>query len=313
MFLLSKLVLVPIMATVLVSPDVNIDYEGSVSPYDGSPVQEEEVSQIQYVKLTDGSTYDRSAHTFNYPVQGYDSSIASSVASGMVVTGEVSITIPDDMSAVLYKNGERLVDVNLNEITDAGTYSLVASGLDVNSQVLSFDIVKNKTGKLSTYTIPEGFAIQSVTIDKALQASNFSRTVDLSREGNYSISYRCTATGVNYTLNVEIDHTPPEVEFEGLKGRIANGPVKITGLQPEDTVKVIFNDEEVKAPANGELRTVGDYFVTVYDDAENSVTKEFTIRMYLDMEGGIFVVLAIVLLGSAGAYMYISRKRLRVR
>ncbi|MBE5918907.1 MAG: hypothetical protein E7272_03595 [Pseudobutyrivibrio ruminis] len=313
MFLLSRLVLLPIMATVLVSPNVNIDYEGSVSPYDGSPVEQEEITQVQFVKIPDGSTYDRNSHTFNYSVAGYDEPVISTVANGMIVTDSVSVTVPNDMEAVLYRDGEKLTGVDMAEIKDTGSYSLVAAGLESNKQVLSFDIVGSKTGKISSYTLPEGFTIQSVMIDGATQAPNYSRTVDLSKEGDYAITYRCTSTAVNYNLNVYIDHTPPEVEFEGLKGRVANGPVKITGMQDDYYVTVIFNNEEVKAPSNGELRTVGDYMVTVYDDAQNSVTKEFTIRMYLNMQGGIFVGLAIILIASAGTYMYVSRKRLRVR
>jgi hypothetical protein len=187
------------------------------------------------------------------------------------------------------------------------------TGVESEKQVLYFDIVNDKTGRLTSYTLPNGFSIVSVSIDDVTQAPNYSRIIDMQKEGRYEISYKCTATGITYNLNVEVDHTPPDVQFEGVSGSIARGPVKIVGLQDEDTVKVIFNGESVSAPSNGVIGTVGKYTVTVFDDAENSVTKEFTIRMYLNIQGGIFIALAVILIVAAGVYMYVSRKKLRVR
>ncbi len=313
MGLLSKLVMLPFIATVLVSPEVNIDYSGSVSPYDGSPVAEESEIVAKSVQLPDGSTYDRDSHTFNYSVSGYQGQVSSTVCNGMIVTDSVTITLPEEMDAILYCKGKEATDVDLAEITEPGSYSLVVSGQETDKQVLSFDIVSEKTGQITSYTLPEGFVIQTVEKDDVMQAPNYSRTVDLSAEGAYDIAYRCTSSGINYSLRVEIDHTLPTVEFVGINGSVANGPVTITGLAETDTVKVIFNDEEVNAPSNGVLRSVGSYRVTVFDDAGNSVSKDFTIRMYLNVQGIIFVALIVAVFIGVGVYMYVSRKRLRVR
>lgn len=313
MSLVSSLMVLPLVATTLVNPEVNIDYQGTVNPYTGAPLEEDESAQTQKVKLPDGSTYDRQAHTFYYTVDDYKEDIGCTVANGMVVTSPVSIDIPPDITTTLYSFGEVVTDVDYSNIEEPGSYSLVATGVDSEKQILYFDIVNEKTGRLTSYTLPNGFALLSVTIDGVTQAPNYSRIIDLQKEGNYKISYRCTSTGITYSLNIEVDHTPPDVQFEGVEGTVANGPVTIVGLQDKDIVKVIFNDEEVKAPGNGVLRTVGKYRVTVLDDAENSVTKEFTIRMYLNMQGGIFIGLALSVIIAAGVFMYVSRKRLKVR
>ncbi|MBP5265623.1 MAG: hypothetical protein J6Z06_02230, partial [Lachnospiraceae bacterium] len=84
-------------------------------------------------------------------------------------------------------------------------------------------------------------------------------------------------------------------------------------LADGDRVTVTFNGDDVHAPANGIFRSVGKYVVVVTDDAGNAITEEFTIRMYLNMQGGIFIALAIAVFVGAGVYMYVSRKRLRVR
>ncbi len=305
--------MVPLVASLYVTPEVNMDYSGEVNPFNGAPIEESQSAQTQLVKLPDGSTYDRDAHTFAYTVSDYQEDVTCTVANGMATTGTVSIVIPDDMAAKLYSFGKEVTDVDYSNIDTPGSYSLVVTGVESEKQVLYFDIVNDKTGRLTSYTLPNGFSIVSVSIDDVTQAPNYSRIIDMQKEGRYEISYKCTATGITYNLNVEVDHTPPDVQFEGVSGSIARGPVKIVGLQDEDTVKVIFNGESVSAPSNGVIGTVGKYTVTVFDDAENSVTKEFTIRMYLNIQGGIFIALAVILIVAAGVYMYVSRKKLRVR
>ncbi len=314
MSLLGYLAVFPITAALLVSPEVNMDYEGSVDPFTGAPAKQESASSSgPEVKLPDGSVYDRATHSFIYSVSGYEGKISSTVANGMVVTDSVSVVIPPDMDAQLYRQGNVVDNLDYSNISEPGSYSVVVAGVDTKKQALSFDIVAPKTGQLTSYILPEGFVIQSVAIDNVKQGMNYSRTIDFSKEGKYDVSYRCTSSEINYNLKVEIDHTPPEVEFKGIKNGKAAGPVTIEGLQEGDSVNIRFNGTDVNAPDNGILRSVGQYEVTVSDDAGNTVTKEFTIRMYLNLQGGIFVALAMAVFVAAGVYMYISRKRLRVR
>lgn len=305
--------MVPLVASLYITPEVNMDYSGEVSPFNGAPIEDSQAAQTQLVKLSDGSTYDRDTHTFAYTVSDYHEDVTSTVANGMVVTEPVAIEIPEDMAAKLYSFGKEVTDVDYSNIDTPGSYSLVVTGVESEQQVLYFDIVNSKTGRITSYKLPNGFSILSVSIDDVTQAPNYSGIIDMTREGSYKISYKCTATGITYNLNLEVDHTPPDVQFEGVNGSIARGPVTITGLQEGDTVKVIFDGEEATAPSNGVMKAVGRYSVTVFDDAENSVTKEFTIRMYLNIQGGIFIALAVILIVAAFVYMYVSRKKLRVR
>lgn len=313
MVLLQYLILLPFVASVMVAPEVNMDYEGSVDIYSGAPVLAEDVSQAQTVSLSNGSSYDRSSHTFCYPVSGYDTPISSTVADGMITTDPVAITIPENLGVELYLNGKVMEQADFAALSTPGSYALLISSAESQRQVLTFDIVSKKTGKLTSYSLPDGFLLQEVRIDGVAQSINYSGSVDFTKEGDYEVNYRCTASGISYTLRVTIDHTNPEVTFEGIENGIARGPVTMTGLADGDRVTVTFNGDDVHAPANGIFRSVGKYVVVVTDDAGNAITEEFTIRMYLNMQGGIFIALAIAVFVGAGVYMYVSRKRLRVR
>lgn len=109
------------------SRDVNIDYTGEIDPYSGEPVNSEAAKNQQLVSVMTGVSYDRKTHMFNYSVSGTTETVSCSVASGMVTTDAVSLSVPSDIIASLYKNGEETEDTEYSKIKDEGSYSLVVS------------------------------------------------------------------------------------------------------------------------------------------------------------------------------------------
>ena len=314
MLLLKRMLVVPLLASVIsTSPQVDMDYEGAVDIYTGAPAQGTTSSEIQAVMLPDGSIYDRPTHMFVYTPPNSDGTISCSVASGMITTQTVQMTASEGVSAKLYLNGKEVTDADFSKIETPGKYSVTCTNRDGEQQVLTFTIVAEKTGKISNYTMPSGFTVQSVTAGNGSTPVLNQRNVDLSQDGAYNVTYRCEATGIDYNLIVEIDHTPPAVTFEGLKDGIARGPVTMTGLEEGDTVNVQIDGDPASAPSDGIFRSVGKYKVTVVDDAGNSVTENFQIRLYSNLQGILFGILTVAVIAAAGIYMYISRKKLRVR
>ena len=117
----------------------------------------------------------------------------------------------------------------------------------------------------------------------------------------------------NFGLKLVIDHTPPQVVFEGVENGEARGPVKITGLEKSDTIELTRDGKKVSFSLDNTLRSPGDYVAIITDDAGNSVTEKFTIGMYLNYQGLLFGLLAIAVIAAAAIYMYLARKRLKVR
>ena len=314
MLLLKRMLVVPLLASVIsTSPQIDMDYEGAVDIYTGAPSQGTTSSEVQAVMLPDGSVYDRPTHMFVYTPAGTDGTISVSAASGMITTQMVQMTVSENVTAKLYKNGKELTDADYSRIEEPGKYSVTVLNRDGEQQVMTFTIVGEKTGKISNYTMPSGFTVQSVTVGNGASPVLNQKNVDLSQDGAYNITYRCDATGIDYNLIVEIDHTPPSVTFEGLKDGIARGPVTMTGLEEGDTVSVQIDGDKANAPSDNVFRSVGRYKVTVTDDAGNSVKENFQIRLYSNLQGILFGLLTVAVIAAAGIYMYISRKKLRVR
>ena len=289
-----------------------VDYEGPYDILTGQPLQET-ADTVQEASVSDSVNYDFSANMFRCTVLNSEYYIYASVAPGMVTTQPVTIEPDEQVDVVLYLDGEPLDQDFSEPIKTPGKYDLVIEQVDAEFQLFSFTIVNEKTGLLGTYQMPAGFYVTELIYNGETQAIRQAGAVDLSAEGDYEITYRCGATNVDYHLDLEMDHTPPTFTLEGAENGYASGPVTLTGLEDTDTVSVLFNGKSVRMPFNDVLTSPGDYELTVTDDAGNAVTENLTIRMYLNSQGLIFSILALVMVVALAVYVYVIRKRLRVQ
>ena len=313
--LIPKLFAFP-MAAVMVagSSGMDMDYQGEVDIYTGRPITDTAAeSSQQTVAISEGVTYDRSAHMFSYSMPDNSGMVKSSVADGMVTTGKVSIELPSGFSAALYCDGEETDGVDYTAIADPGGYALVVTGTETQLQLLSFQIIPEKTGALNSFQLPKGFKLTRVALDNEPKNMIGKTEVDMKAEGYYEITYRCTATGIDYNLNVEVDHTPPMLVLEGVKDGIAHGPVVISGMDAKDSVYLTLDENKISVPMENKLKTPGKYHITVTDDAGNQVSEDFEIEFYLNMQGVVFTLLAVGVAAAIFIYMYVSKKRLKVR
>ena len=294
------------------SEKLDMEYQGPVDIYTGEPLTGEDSSSAENVTLPDGSVYSRSAHSFTYASPDGTGSISSTVPDGTITTESVSIVPEDDMEVNVYNEGES-IDEDMSAISKEGSYSVVTGSSGNEQVIMTFEIVPEKTGKLTAYTLPEGFTLQSIIINGESQPINSARYVDFTNEGVYEVDYQCEASGVSYELILEIDHTYPEITITGTTDGIARGPVTVEGIEEGDTVTVLKDGEGTSLPQDNTLRSVGKYTVTVSDDAGNASSVEFEIRLYLNWQGGAFFAAAAGVVAAAIIYMYVSRKRLRVR
>ena len=313
----AKLLAVPMsvmVGTGTYTASIDMDYEGAVDIVTGQPVSEDEDnSEQQTITLSDGSVYDRLSHTFNYPISSESGVVKSSVAGGMVTVDEVSLETEDDVSLRVYRNGEALDSKKAYEIEEQGNYSVVVSEEGAEHQLFEFTIIPKKTGALTAYNLPNGFLLNTYSISGEPQLLGDRKSAELKEDGKYEISYRCVATGIDYNLNITVDHTPPKISLDGVKDGAARGAVKLIGVSEDDTVTVIYEDSETKYPKDGEFTAPGKYVVKVTDDAGNEVVEEFEIKMYLNYQGILFGVLTIAVIAAAAVYLYVMRKRLKVR
>lgn len=292
--------------------DVNFDYNGEIDAYTGAPLEKESDDAVveQTVTISDGILYDRESEMYEYPVgEGF---FHCSAYTGMAVTGVVTLSVDDGVDVIIYKDGKKGSKVP-DELTEQGMYVVTTGGESGGSPLMNFQIVETLTGKLERYDLPSGFTLSSVTIDGE-KAGAFGKSVEMTRDGEYEISYFCKATGVDYALNLTVDHTPPQVEFEGLnEDDEAREPVKLSGISEEDRVTITKDGNEVNLNFQSSLTESGRYHVVVTDAAGNSVEKDFRILIYFNMQAWIFFGVILLIAAGVAVALWITRKRMRVR
>ena len=289
--------------------DIDMDYSGVLGSYYETGIPENK-EQSTRVAVTPSISYSGVEKLYYYSVADIASSFRANVMDGMITGEPVNLFAPDGVSCELYHDGE-LYSGAMTGITEPGAYVLrVKANNGISASVLSFTIVGSATGALSGYTMPEGFSVTGVLYNGAA-VSTRENYVDLTEDGDYSIGYRCNATGVAYSLRVTADHTAPELKLEALEKGKAWGPVDISDVEPGGTVAVYRNGEE--EPYSRELTKSGQYELVVSDAAGNKTSYSFTIMIYFN-SGSLFFVLAVaVILAGVAAYVLIARKKLRVR
>ncbi|MCR5214892.1 MAG: hypothetical protein K6E10_10805 [Eubacterium sp.] len=286
------------------------DYTGELDPITGKPLYVTEDETTGIVKINDNYSYDFDNMLYVFPVSG--GSFGCSVADGMITTGAVQLAKAGEYNLSVYKDGEKVGD-SPAKVSDAGTYTVITWDNTNEKQLMSFTIIPKTTGKINQYLMPDGFVVESVKRD-GVETDRVFGLVDMSKDGYYDISYSCTTTGLDYNLQVYIDHIPPQVIFEGVDSdNKAKGPVTIKGFEDGDTISIKLDDRNIRLDSDHTLKDSGYYKVSVYDQAGNVTQRSFTIMLYLNVKTTVLLISFLAIIIGVIVALYITRKRLRVR
>ena len=311
-FLFHLFLLAMLAGICCVSAYAEIGYTGELDPETGEPLQEaaETEANSTQIAITDGVYYDRDRLGYVYSV-GDSAELLCTIADGMVVQRNVRVDADDGMEITLYQNGTAVDSPDLTNIYKEGDYVVEASVNGQSYQVLSFSIIGSVTGRMSGYTMPDGFVITEATLDGE-EIYDDSSYVSMASEGHYVVDYRCAKNGLTYELDVTIDTTPPTLTLSGLNDRNqARGPVTISDV--EDGASAIITLDGKQITYRSELTESGEYQIPLTDKAGNVSQYAFTILVYFDLNSLLFLGLAVLAVASVAVYIFISRKRLAVR
>lgn len=272
------------------------------------PISEKQEKNKNRVTIANGITYDKSQKLYFYTVGNNE--IGLNYPDGVVTTKKISVVIPNGMSAQLFVNGSEIVNPNFAEIKDPGSY--VVMFRDQNETTLRFTIVNDVTGAINEYRMPTGFVINEVSLNgEKINTDGYRQ--ELTEEGKYEIRYQCRETKVSYTLNVEIDHTPPTLELKAVNEEgVASGPVSLADLKKDTKLTVLLNGETTTY-MDKELTKSGTYDLTLEDEAGNVTTYHFVIRFYFSFNSVALILIITLLIAALVIYIIRSRKNLRIR
>lgn len=291
--------------------DVDFGYSGQLDTETGAPLDSEDIDAYSdQVRITTGVYYDRTRMGYVYEAPD-GQQVLCSVVHGMVVQGAVRVDPDEGVDVILYKDGNPVEAPDLSRIYEAGDYVVeVVSASGQSSLLLAFSIVGDVTCRLEGYSMPAGFVVTGATLDES--ETGWDRSyVSMAQEGRYVIRYRCPRNGLDYELNVGIDHTPPVLALEAVENGRARGPVSLADLEAGASITIQLNGKQ--AAYREELTESGDYRIWVMDKAGNLTNYEFSILIYFDVNSLVFIGMLAAVLVAVVTYIVLSRKRLEVR
>lgn len=285
-------------------------YVGELDAVTGEAATDAEVSEMAArVWLSDTMYYDRETGSFVYPVDGYE--VRASVADGMIVNAPASVSAPDGVELTVRRSGAAEPEADPGNLSAPGHYAVSVAEAG-GATLFAFTVVGESASLSGGYTMPESFYILEATLDgeEAVYDRNY---IGMEDEGLYEIEYVCSETGVHYRLTTAIDRTPPQLTLSGKrdkKGRF-HSAVQLGGMEGAVSVSLTRDGAAAPFPNDGRLTEAGMYQLQVWDAAGNTATEQFTVLVYLDLNGLLFFSLVSVSLIGVLAYVLFKRKRFK--
>lgn len=264
---------------------------------------------VEYVRLSSSCAYDKAADMYVYTGIGTAGiEFSCSVCNGMYTRDAVSLIADPTAQLKVFLNGEELEFSGEAQYSSPGSYIVRDKG---NSLILGFTILGSITNFVYSYDIPSIFHVDTALFNGNNVNVNNNCFI-MNEDGNYSLSYFCYETGISYSLNVEVDHTPPVLEITGVdEDGSAHNAVTIGNTERDSTLDIIRDGKEVIFVPS--YKDAGDYEIIYTDEAGNTSTYNFTIMPFLDLNAKLAVLIAVLLVTVIAVYMIYRRTHLRVR
>lgn len=223
------------------------------------------------------------------------------------LSNSVVATANEDVIVTLTKDGEQVVYSLGDEITEAGTYTLILTDKLGNQSVITFTVVDPLVQQFE-YNFDKTPGFEKVTVNGEDKRLNYG-TLELYEDGVYEITVY--ANGKTYMFVVEVDHTAPAITLEGVEnGSATKGGVVISEVSEEATMKVYRDGVEIEYELGDKLKEIGQYKIVVEDKCGN--VAEYSFEILYSMNGGAVALIVIGVLAIAGVVVFIVLKKRRV-
>lgn len=302
--------------------DYDMSYDGALDQHTGGGLENADTQGElpegleSVIMITQDMGYDTSLQMYvNYVRGDVNKRYYSSLPRDVITNGNISVNMGTRSQYVLYRDGERVSDADVSNITQEGAYVLENFGQgSSDAERFEFTIVQSTTNTMEQFQIPEGFSYSRVTVNGEEAAAPAGAVYQMPSDGVYGFQFRNEELGISYYTEINKDTVAPMLEFVGLVDGKAHGPVQMLPVGEEETVIRVSRDgTEINVPFDRVLDDYGSYVVTVSDLAGNSMEYRFVIQVYFTMTSMlVFLLLAMIAAGLFGYYRYV-KSHLRIR
>ena len=285
----------------------------------GIPAGEIQTTDESQIWLSDSMYYDTKERDFIYPLGETGLFLHSNVADGMITASPVYVR---NGMIIAYKDGQ-LMDHNSNEpleVEEPGEYVIMSQVGGQTIRLFSFTLTGPTSSVIFGYNLPDGMYVTRAELNG--EEIGYDRYyVPMQQDGLYHIEYECMSTYLSnlvYSLDVTVDREPPELEFSGSideKHRV-HSALHISGIEEGGSIRVTLDgsplDVAVNRDGTAELPDSGNYVIEAFDAAGNRSEYVYTVLIYLNSGGLVFLAILIASILAVAIYILIKRRKLKI-
>ena len=246
----------------------------------------------------------------------------SNVPQGMVCTGPVSITFPENGAVLAYKDGEPADDMGKKTFTEPGSYLLavmaysvpdtLGEGMVFYKKNFNFRIVDEKTRFPAVLMAPEGFRLRSAALNGRRLDDVHSRGFFLDRDGTYSVTWEEPGTGVQAETEITLDTSAPFLIFsQDVTG--GNATIPLEFKPSEDDARVFIQYNGFEGVYTGDtLRTEGYCRLMVEDLAGNRRSYSLHLEPEPEKVPVQWIVMSLLLLAGGVVWLLYLRRHMKI-
>ncbi len=241
------------------------------------------------------------------------------IHNGAVVSSKVSLSLGEEITFTVTKNGEKYAAESRN-FTEDGHYVVTLTDHVGNVSQFEFTIYA-KAKRSFTFAAPEGYTISQIwyitdghrvsLVSDVHPDENGAQSYSFSTDGTYEIELLHTESNHTCYFSLVIDNVPPQAQIVGaVNGGVTRNNVSIEGLKSGDMIYVYKNGELITTYiVNGDSETTlnlldngdyGSYSVIIKDEAGNSASYSFTKEFATNKFSNIFICLLLMSFGAIG-------------
>lgn len=222
------------------------------------------------------------------------------------IANSVTVTLNEDASVILTKDGTETNFVPGRTLSDVGHYMLAAIDNVGNEYCISFDIIGRYFTRFE-HNFDDTPGFERVTVNGTDKRLNYG-TLELFDDGTYDVEVY--VDGMPYGFTVTVDKTSPSLLISGVEnGGTATGEVILSDLSETAEVTVCLNGEVIRYELGDKLSAVGSYTVSVKDNSGN--VTEYSFNVVKDTNGNVtvYVIIAVLLIAGIGVIVFLKKKK----
>ncbi len=252
-----------------------------------------------------GTGYQRREQVYDQGAKSYTvtfadgQTLSANVPEGYMGPGAVELRFSEAEEAILYRDDQPVAYQSGDTVTEPGHYRLELDGKPWSFTIASY------VDRTCFYGAPARMRIAAAALDGEPMELDSERYVLMEADGVYRFALEAEAGGGDL-LDVSLtkDTQPPVFEV-----KIGGGSASVQ-YQSEDIreVRLERGGEPVEGGSVERIDRPGQYRLTVTDEAGNVASSQFVVRYRVDRYG-VFAVVLVILLFTAGAVFVIHTKR----